>query len=292
MEALTYTKAKKILLKNIPAYSEAWLQDRIIEDPTILGLGDLEIRDVERRHPKAGRLDLLLRNPETDERYEIEIMLGTVDESHIIRTIEYWDIERKRYPHYEHIAVIVAENITGRFLNVINLFNGAIPIIAIQLNALQVEDKIVLTFTKVLDQVILGKEDETETGVMQTVDRSYWENKASKDSVHLVDLCLIILREIDERINIKYSRFYISLTENGRANNYIVFVPKKDFMRVEVLLTDKDLWRTRLEEEAFVVVEQSKDHRWLKFRATMRELTEKRDLIKSIFQASYLEQHR
>ena len=31
-----------------------------------------------------------------------------MDESHIIRTIEYWDIERRRYPQYEHVAVIVA----------------------------------------------------------------------------------------------------------------------------------------------------------------------------------------
>ena len=27
--------------------------------------------------------------------------------SHIIRTIEYWDIERRRYPAYEHVAVLV-----------------------------------------------------------------------------------------------------------------------------------------------------------------------------------------
>src|SRR3989442_11609419 len=41
--------------------------------------------------------------------------------SHIIRTIEYWDNERRRYPAYEHIAVLVAEQVTARFLNVIGL---------------------------------------------------------------------------------------------------------------------------------------------------------------------------
>jgi len=45
---------------------------------------------------------------ESTRRYEVEIQLGATDESHIIRTIEYWDIERKRYPQYEHTAVIVA----------------------------------------------------------------------------------------------------------------------------------------------------------------------------------------
>ena len=40
---------------------------------------------------------------------------SATDESHIIRTIEYWDIERKRYRQYDHTAVIVAEDITSGF---------------------------------------------------------------------------------------------------------------------------------------------------------------------------------
>jgi hypothetical protein len=65
------------------------------------------------------------------------LQLGATDESHIIRTIENWDYERRRYPQYDHGAVIVAEYITSRFLNVIALFNGFIQIIAIQLRALE-----------------------------------------------------------------------------------------------------------------------------------------------------------
>jgi len=60
-------------------------------DGPIPGLGDLDIRARERRHAKAGRLDLLLRDA-NQRRYEVEIQLGATDESHIIRTIEYWDI--------------------------------------------------------------------------------------------------------------------------------------------------------------------------------------------------------
>jgi hypothetical protein len=52
-------------------------------------LGDLILKDKERVHPKAGRLDLLLQDPDSGRRYEVEIQLGIVDESHIIRTIEY-----------------------------------------------------------------------------------------------------------------------------------------------------------------------------------------------------------
>src|SRR5438067_603522 len=135
---MEFRKAKTVSLKAHPEYNEKWLQGVLVEDPALLGLGDLVVRDVERPQPHAGRLDLLLSDPETHTRYEVEIQLGATDEAHIVRTIEYWDVEKGRYPQYEHIAVLIAEDITSRFLNVINLFNKAIPLIAIQMRALDV----------------------------------------------------------------------------------------------------------------------------------------------------------
>ncbi len=105
------------------------------------------LKDKERVHPQAGRLDLLFQDPDSLRRYEVEIQLGRTDETHIIRTIEYWDIERKRYPQYDHVGVIVAEEITGRFLNVIGLFNGFIPLIGIQMQALCIGEQISLAFS-------------------------------------------------------------------------------------------------------------------------------------------------
>jgi hypothetical protein len=117
-------------LKKIPSVDlkslgldEKWLQDRIIDDPSLLGLGDVEIAGREHRQPVAGRIDFLMRDTEAETFYEIEVMLGTLDESHIIRTIEYWDIERQRRPQFDHRAVIVAEQITSRFFNVLRLLN-------------------------------------------------------------------------------------------------------------------------------------------------------------------------
>src|SRR5437868_10261468 len=134
----SYVKPEKILLKTHPELSEKWVQERIAEDPTLLGLGELVLKDKERIQPRAGRLDLLFQDIDAARRYEVEIQLGSTDEAHIIRTIEYWDVERKRYPQYDHTAVIIAEDITSRFLNVISLFNGTIPLVAIQMNAVKV----------------------------------------------------------------------------------------------------------------------------------------------------------
>lgn len=56
---------------------EKWLQDRIKEDPSLLGLGELEIAGREHRQPFGGRIDFLMRDTDGETYYEIEIMLGT-----------------------------------------------------------------------------------------------------------------------------------------------------------------------------------------------------------------------
>lgn len=95
---MKYVKSEIISLRNHPEFNESWVQARLAEDPVILGLGDVVLKDKERRQPHAGRLDLLLQDTEEPKRYEVEVQLGQTNESHIIRTIEYWDIERKTLP--------------------------------------------------------------------------------------------------------------------------------------------------------------------------------------------------
>src|SRR4051812_27676380 len=203
---MNFTRSERISLKLHPDLNEKWVQELIASDPTILGLGELVLRDKERIQPRAGRLDLLLQDLETKRRYEMEIQLGSTDETHIIRTIEYWDIERKRYPQYEHCAVLVAEDITSRFLNVVALFNGMIPLIALQMHALKVGDHTTLVFTKVMDELSRGLVDEDEDAEAAPTDRAYWEKRGSKATVQLADELLGIARELDQSLELKYNK--------------------------------------------------------------------------------------
>ena len=117
---------------------------------SFIGLGDVILKDKEKIHQGPGRLDLLLQDGDGIERYEVEIQLRATDESHIIRTIENWDIERKRYPQCNNTVKIIAEEITSRFLNVVSLFNGSISWMAIQLCAIQTAEGVGLHFTNIL----------------------------------------------------------------------------------------------------------------------------------------------
>jgi len=202
--ALKYAKPERIWLKGHPEVDERWVQTRIADDPGLLGLGDLILKDRERLQPRAGRLDLLFQEADSNRRYEVELQLGKTDESHIIRTIEYWDIERKRYPQYEHTAVIIAEDITSRFLNVIGLFNGFIPLVAIQMQAYRYGEQVSLIFTTVLDQMRLGLVEEDEE-VVDVVDRSYWEKRASKNTLEMTEKLLEHLRRLNADLAPKYN---------------------------------------------------------------------------------------
>lgn len=251
-----YVKASTISLKGHPNFNEKWLQTLISGDPSMLGIGELEVRDVERRQPHAGRLDLLLIDPESHARYEVEIQLGATDESHIIRTIEYWDNERRRYPDREHIAVIVAEDITSRFLNVISLFNRAIPLVAIQLRALQVGSSVTLSATKVLDLTQTADEDEDDDSSRQVTDRAYWDKRAVKPTVALADQLLSVIHSVTGRkeLALKYTKYYIGLAEQGVANNFVVMRPTKQDMTVSVRLPRADDMTARLESSSLTTL--------------------------------------
>lgn len=239
------------------------VQERIAEDPSLLGLGDLILKDKERIQPHAGRLDLLCQDAEASRRYEIEIQLARTDEAHIIRTIEYWDVERRRYPQYEHTAVIVAEDITARFLNVISLFNGVIPLVAIQMQALKLSDQISLVFTTVLSEVRLGLVDEDEE-IAEVTDRAYWESRASKKTMEATDQLVGILNELDADLAPKYNKFYIGLAKNDQPNNFVIFRPKRDMVRLEPRLDRSDEIQGKLESAGLDVMDY--DSRWGRYR--------------------------
>ena len=251
LERFNIIQPKEISLKNHPVLNEAWLQEVIAENTELLGLGDLIVKDKERRQLSGGRLDLLLQDVDSFKRYEMEIQLGKTDESHIIRTIEYWDIERKRYPQYEHCAVIVAEEITSRFLNVIGLFNGMIPLIALKVTAYEYDGKYFVTFNKILDEVQFGFVEEDEE-VQAATDRNYWIEKGSNMTVSIVDDALKLIQELNPNYELKYNKFYIGLANKGIADNFIVFKPRKAYTRMQIRMdksveTDKYIEQSGLD---------------------------------------------
>ena len=196
---------------------EYWLQDQIVENPACLGLGELEAIATERQQSSGGRLDILLKNPEDDSMYEVEVMLGETDETHIIRTIEYWDNEKRRWPQRQHVAVLVAEHINRRFFNVIHLLSYSIPIVAVQVSMLASHGKRSLSFTKVLDTY-----EEIDDGQSLSEDRTYtredWTTKA-KWTLEAADALVGVTSSVFGEFVLNYLKAYVAITVGG--SNYM-----------------------------------------------------------------------
>ena len=272
------TKMERISLKNNPEIKEDMIQKFIFDDPTVLGLGELTSIQREKIQPQGGRLDLLFAD-DNNTRYEVEVQLGATDPSHIIRTIEYWDTEKKRYPQYDHCAVIIAEEITGRFMNVIQLFNGSIPLIAMQVSAYKNGDDVSLTFTKIIDRVTLGNDEDEE---VETTDRNYWENRSTSKIMKNVDEVFKDFGDLAVGYELKYNKFYIGLSKEGLVKNFIEFKPKKNYFYLIVKGTESP---EKIEKIESANLEVSYIANWKEYQIRFNSIDEyrkNRDLIREL----------
>jgi predicted transport protein len=278
---------QEISLSKHPQIKESWIQKLIADDPSILGLGDLILKDKERIQPRAGRLDLLLQDPETLKRYTVEIQLGKTDEAHLVRTIEYFDIERKRYPQYEHCAVIIAEDLTSRFFNVINILNGCIPLIALQMKAYKSGEDVGISFNKILGEVNYGLVDEDEQ-VQEPVDKEYWVKRSSTDVIKLTEECLSIIKSIIPDAGFKYNKSYIGLTTNAYTNNFIIINPRKKYFIFSIKMSKNEEMKKNIEDAGLDVREYN---RWGRYDVYIQksDLRDNKDLIENLVRTSWEE---
>lgn len=278
---------QKIWLKNHPEINERMIQDFIAENPAILELGDVVLKDKERRQPRAGRLDLLLQDEEDNRRYEVEIQLGETNEAHIIRTLEYWDIECKRYPQYDHCAVLIAEDVTSRFLNVISLFNGAIPFIAIQMNAFKTADNLfALTFVTVLNELSRGLVDEEEEVQAKTT-RENWEAKSSKDSLKIVDEVFSLIHQLYPNAALNYNKHYIGIMLDGKPVNFVVFKPTKQSIRFELRLKFSEEMSKKIDDAGLERQTYDSGFKYYPIRLGKGDVEKHKDHLKELITLAY-----
>jgi len=257
-------------------FDEYWLQDQIYENPACLGLGDLESVAKERQQSSGGRLDILLKNPEDDTMYEVEVMLGETDETHIIRTIEYWDNEKRKWPQRQHYAVLVAESITRRFFNVIQLFSHSIPVIAIQVNMIEVNNQKLLHFSIILDTY---EEPEDGSGIEEIYDEVFWKKK----STWTIDAAKELLATVDEKLkspSLRYVKNYIAINVFG--NNYFRLHKRsanKSLLGFRISDEHMDDVSILLDEHSIAFV-QKRNH--IRFTVNKESISKHAELLKQI----------
>ncbi|UOG91602.1 MAG: hypothetical protein L3K52_15605 [Candidatus Thiothrix sulfatifontis] len=267
-----FITGKKVFLRNV-GKDEKWLQDIIEKDPSLLPFENLQLVSRERRQSSGGKLDFLMKSLDDSSMYEVEIMLGDTDPSHIIRCIEYWDIEKRRFPQRQHFAVLIAESFNRRYFNIIQLFSLNIPMIAVQLDIIESDNNYIVNFTKIMD-IYEEVDDETESA---EVKEDYWErdspwvNNAAKKIVEE-------LKKIDPSISLKYTQSYIAITKAG-VNQYYFNKRAKPKFKIGFRISDQELSdkiKTLLDEKGLNYDHKSKDF-------VLTNIEVKDNLIKMIY---------
>jgi hypothetical protein len=279
----SFIKAEPISLRD-EFGAESFVQDLLAKDPSLLTLGDLVLRGKERVQSSSGRLDLLYESPDGTTWYEVEVQLGGTNETHIIRTLEYWDNERRHRPNINHIAVIVAEHITQRYFNVIALFNQHIPVIAIQMSAINVGGNKTIHFTKVLDHSV--QSTPIEEDVYEPSDRSYWVKRTSEGMIQIVDKLLKFAKEKDPTVEYKYTKGYINTYVDGQRSNFISLKPQKKSVRMSLFSPQSPSLEAKIKSEGF---EFEFEEKWNKYRiwADEREFSDHEDFFRDLVHLAY-----
>jgi len=126
--------------------TEQRLVQWISANPAILGLGALKFQRVL-PSSRAGQVSLVLYDRAESSFYAAEIQFGPTDDRHLIRVVERWAAERKRHPRRRCFAVLVAEEIAPRYLNVLRLISRGVPLLAIEMHNAEARGTASLRFT-------------------------------------------------------------------------------------------------------------------------------------------------
>jgi len=249
-------------------------------------LGDLKGIGTEVRQSPGGRLDLLLADLQAEVIYEVEVMLGSTDESHIVRTIEYWDIESRRRPNKEHRAVIVAEDITSRFFNVISLLSRSIPIIAIKLDVLEVDGKFTISFTKVLNLYEVPEVGDTAS---TAVTAQSWIEYSDKESYDVFERFVKLLSSPGKSPRITFNVDHIAV--GGARKNFAWFHPtrKNHHCIVELRVGEANLESTLQSFNDSGLDATQNGSNIVKVRLTPAELAAKAEVIRTALDLAVLE---
>lgn len=207
---------------------ESWLEQWILEKPSRLGLGNITIQKNQVVHYKnyGGRLDILGYRSDLDTYYEIEIMLGECDADHGFRTLDYRARERLARPNARHVAVLAAEDLSGRYKTVIETLPQFLPFIGIEIQVLKLlcQGGVATIHTNVVaqpDDLIVSSGDEPEDGQPDEKvlrDRAWWEANSNSTFIAAVDNLTKFCLESVGQSRIDYSaQSYISLKKGRRC---------------------------------------------------------------------------
>ncbi|MBZ0254024.1 MAG: hypothetical protein K8I02_11855, partial [Candidatus Methylomirabilis sp.] len=120
-------------------------------------------------------------------------------------------------------------------------------------------------------------------------DRPYWEERASRDSLLIVDAVLELLRTINRDFEAKYNKYYIGLALTGSFFNLGSLKPQKKRVRCDVKVSFSEDLRASLEEAGFDSLDYDARRGRFRFALAPGDVDGHRDVLLRLFEAAHKE---
>lgn len=280
-----FIDTQTLCLKSNDQITEKTIQDLIVDNPSILGIGDYYCHDRERVQFRKGKLDILLKSTDTpNKRICAEIQLGKLDGDHLFRAWEYFLNEKDKYPAYELSSLLVCEEIDDRVLPVIRDLFVNKPFSILLMKAFTFEDKFGLNFLPIFNGIPLGLEEEDEQ-IYEKADRKYWLNRG-KD-LQLVDDVFKIVQSVIPQFKLNYNKAYIGLSDEYGSNNFIVFHPNKKGLTLKLKLPENDTNQSLVDDTSFTIMEYEKTWGQYRLKITKEKLSENEGKLLKLVELAY-----
>lgn len=93
-------------------------------------------------------------------------------------------------------------------------------------------------------------------------------------------------RQLDPSLELKYNKFYIGLVRQGQPDNFVIFRPKEEYIRVEPRLDKDDVVEHNLEAAGVDVMDYDDQRGRYRIRLGKGDVKKHAELLTNLFSAA------
>ena len=103
--------------------------------------------------------------------------------------------------------------------------------------------------------------------------------------MNICDKLSKIIQSFDPEYTMKYNKYHIGLSKDGRSNNFIIFKPKKKFVWIGIQLEESNDIQNQLNEAGFQLFKYKRDK--YRIKLTQKDVENNVDLLTRLIKMSY-----
>ena len=155
------------------------------------------------------------------------------------------------------------------------------------MQAYKVGEHITLVFTTVMNELTRGVVDEDEAADAAPTDRLYWERKASPNMVKMTDQLLVIAKDFDPTLELKFNKFYIGFQRNGRGTTFVTFEPRKNTFLFQPKIPQSEELDSQIATEGLEAVGYDRTWGYYKIRLGQDGVNRHQEFLKSLIRSAF-----